>query len=83
MKKLKTLDEWKMLGKTMKLIHQKYLDELLPLLNGLPKQYWNNEWIKIDHHYNKLKSDLEGLFAKEYPDEFDTHIFYREKEEED
>jgi hypothetical protein len=56
MKKLKTLDEWKMLGKTMKLIHQKYLDELLPLLNGLPKQYWNNEWIKIDHHYNKLKT---------------------------
>ena len=79
MKPYKTLVEWKEIGRQMKLIRAYYFEKLFPLLNGIPKKYRKTEFA-FDNKYSKLKSDLEDLFAEEYPGDFDTDVFYGESE---
>lgn len=79
MKPYKTLVEWKEIGRQMKLIRAYYFEKLFPLLNGIPKKH-RKAGTAFDNKYSKLKSNLEDLFAEEYPDDFDTHVFYGDSE---
>ncbi len=74
MRKTKTLQEWKEIGRQIKKTHQELI-KLEEKMQGVPK-YVKKEYWNVERKLAKLRSDLEERFCKEYPGKFDTKTFY-------
>ena len=76
MEKSKSLEEWKQLASELKKTRNSFFENIGPNLRGIPKTVYNEEYRRMLKYFDRFKSKLEDRFSEEYPDEFDTHIFY-------
>ncbi len=72
MEKSKSLEEWKQLASELKKTRNSFFENI----GRLRPTVYNEEYRRMLKYFDRFKSKLEDRFSEEYPDEFDTHIFY-------
>jgi len=81
-----TPEEWEALAKKVDGIREEILSltEWLAEYGG-PKKVWSKDFNKVLRHYDRLKSNLDDRYQREYPDRqgegFGSDVFYSNHEE--